>query len=68
VPETYQLSHNGRDDTNGTVIIAVDPVPEPSTWAMLILSFAGVGIMAYCRNGRPPSGRFEPGSPPALFQ
>jgi hypothetical protein len=27
----------------------VTPVPEPSTWAMLILGFAGVGFMAYRR-------------------
>jgi hypothetical protein len=25
------------------------PVPEPSTWAMMIFGFAGVGFMAYCR-------------------
>jgi len=25
------------------------PVPEPSTWAMVLLSFAGVGFMAYRR-------------------
>jgi hypothetical protein len=25
------------------------PVPEPSTWAMMILGFAGVGFMAYRR-------------------
>ncbi len=27
-------------------------VPEPSTWAMLILGFAGVGFMAYRRKGQ----------------
>ena len=27
----------------------VTPVPEPATWAMLILGFAGVGFMAYRR-------------------
>jgi PEP-CTERM motif len=52
-PESYQISNNGRDNTSGAVVIAVDPVPEPSTWAMLILGFAGIGIMAYRRNGRP---------------
>jgi hypothetical protein len=30
----------------------VSAVPEPSTWAMLILGFAGVGLMAYRRRGR----------------
>ncbi len=28
---------------------AVGAVPEPSTWAMMILGFAGVGFMAYRR-------------------
>jgi hypothetical protein len=27
-------------------------VPEPSTWAMLILGFAGVGFLAYRRKGQ----------------
>jgi hypothetical protein len=32
---------------------AVTPgVPEPSTWAMMILGFAGVGFMAYRRRGQ----------------
>jgi hypothetical protein len=28
-------------------------VPEPSTWAMMILGFAGIGFMAYRRKSRP---------------
>jgi len=32
---------------------SVSAVPEPSTWAMLILGFAGVGLMAYRRKSRP---------------
>ncbi len=31
------------------------PVPEPSTWAMMILGFAGVGFMAYRRNRQSPA-------------
>jgi hypothetical protein len=31
---------------------AVAAVPEPSTWAMLILGFAGVGFMAYRRKNQ----------------
>jgi hypothetical protein len=27
------------------------PVPEASTWAMMILGFLGVGLLAYRRNG-----------------
>ncbi len=29
------------------------PVPEPSTWAMMILGFAGIGFMAYRRKAKP---------------
>jgi hypothetical protein len=28
-------------------------VPEPSTWAMMILGFAGIGFMAYRRKLKP---------------
>jgi hypothetical protein len=28
-------------------------VPEASTWAMMILGFAGVGFMAYRRKSKP---------------
>jgi hypothetical protein len=31
---------------------SIAPVPEPSTWAMMILGFAGVGFMAYRRKSR----------------
>jgi hypothetical protein len=34
----------------GTITAAV---PEPSTWAMMILGFAGVGFMAYRRKSKP---------------
>ena len=30
--------------------VAVATVPEPSTWAMMILGFAGIGFMAYRRS------------------
>lgn len=33
----------------GVVVDPVAGVPEPSTWAMMILGFGGVGIMAYRR-------------------
>jgi hypothetical protein len=38
------------DVTTGAVASAV---PEPSTWAMMILGFAGVGFMAYRRKSTP---------------
>jgi hypothetical protein len=31
------------------VVGSVAPVPEPGTWAMLILGFSGIGFMAYRR-------------------
>jgi hypothetical protein len=31
----------------------VTPVPEPSTWAMMLLGFAGLGFMAYRRKAKP---------------
>ena len=35
-----------------TSITAVTAVPEPSTWAMMILGFAGIGFMAYRRKAK----------------
>jgi hypothetical protein len=37
---------------NGTFAVTA-AVPEPSTWAMMILGFAGVGFMAYRRKSKP---------------
>jgi hypothetical protein len=36
----------------GEPVAAVGAVPEPSTWAMMILGFAGVGFMTYRRQRR----------------
>jgi PEP-CTERM motif len=38
--------------TESPITIAVAAVPEPSTWAMMILGFAGVGFMAYRRKSK----------------
>ena len=35
-------------------ITAVQAVPEPSTWAMMILGFCGLGVVAYRRRHRAP--------------
>ena len=37
----------------GDVTIQVNAIPETSTWAMLILGFAGIGFMAYRRKSQP---------------
>jgi hypothetical protein len=42
----------GLDDVS-VVQTSVGSVPEPSTWAMMILGFAGVGFMAYRRKSKP---------------
>ena len=34
---------------------SVAAVPEPSTWAMMLLGFAGVGFMAYRRKQNGPA-------------
>ena len=34
-------------------VFVVTFVPEPSTWAMMILGFAGIGFMAYRRKSKP---------------
>jgi hypothetical protein len=38
-----------RDISRNSALVT--GVPEPSTWAMMILGFMGVGFMAYRRNG-----------------
>jgi hypothetical protein len=51
------VSFGGTDGwvgiNNIEVNAAVAPVPEPSTWAMMILGFAGIGFMAYRRKSKP---------------
>jgi hypothetical protein len=38
---------------SGNVSQIAGAVPEASTWAMMILGFAGVGFMAYRRKSKP---------------
>ena len=42
------------DHLNGTFAIN-SAVPEPSTWAMMVLGFAGLGFMAYRRRNQSPA-------------
>jgi hypothetical protein len=39
----------GTSGYGGNLSVSVSAVPESSTWAMMILGFAGVGFMAYRR-------------------
>jgi hypothetical protein len=43
-------SYDANTNFNGTYSISA--VPEPSTWAMMILGFAGVGFMTYRRRNQ----------------
>jgi hypothetical protein len=47
----------GPADQQGALLdnVVVTAVPEPSTWAMMILGFFGVGFMAYRRKQSGPS-------------
>jgi hypothetical protein len=44
------LSLSNYGSLSGTITAAV---PEPSTWAMMLLGFAGVGFVAYRRKSKP---------------
>lgn len=46
-------SHIFAAETSAPFGIQVTAVPEPSTWAMLLLGFAGVGVVAYRRKSKP---------------
>ena len=51
--ETYCFgsgSCNGNDFTSKGTVAITAAVPEPSTWAMMLLGFAGVGFMGYRRS------------------
>jgi hypothetical protein len=65
---TADLNHTGRltiDDltpggsltfgsgTDYSSTAGIGAVPEPSTWGMMILGFAGIGFMAYRRKSKP---------------
>jgi hypothetical protein len=45
-------SNDGPDSFLAVLAHGAPGVPEPSTWAMLILGFAGIGFMAYRRKSQ----------------
>jgi len=51
---TSFFDSNDSANLTGTFsnITTIAPVPEPSTWAMMILGFCGVGFMAYRRRSQ----------------
>jgi hypothetical protein len=48
-PDSTYTVPLGLNDSGQIVGIYVNAVPEPSTWAMMILGFCGLGFMAYRR-------------------
>jgi PEP-CTERM motif len=47
--DTLFTSVTFASDRNSFEITNISAVPEPSTWAMMILGFLGVGFMGYRR-------------------
>jgi PEP-CTERM motif len=48
----FTFTPYNQPTTNGVVSATVAAVPEPSTWAMMILGFVGVGLLAYRRRSQ----------------
>jgi hypothetical protein len=49
VTEFYQISSNGLSGAANDTIDVSGGVPEPSTWAMLGIGFAGLGYIGFRR-------------------
>jgi Ice-binding-like/PEP-CTERM motif len=47
------LARNGAVTLDTNAVTIPPAIPEPSTWAMMILGFAGLGFMAYRRKAKP---------------
>ena len=43
---------SGQTGNTGPVDAGIPAIPEPSTWAMLLIGFTGVGLLAYRRKGQ----------------
>jgi hypothetical protein len=48
-PGTYEWTWGSGANQNFTLVIGAAAVPEPSTWAMMLLGFAGLGYAAVRR-------------------
>ena len=56
---SFSFSDSSRSQGSiGLDSVSVAAVPEPSTWAMIMLGFAGIGFMAYRRKGNTPALRW----------
>jgi hypothetical protein len=61
-PETVDLTYTFDAATtfqlvwaNGDYYPVTEAVPEPATWAMLLIGFAGIGFAGYCKCRHQPS-------------
>jgi hypothetical protein len=61
-PMTLEISSGSGEigyagDPNGPIayelVANISPIPETSTWAMMLLGFASIGFMAYRRKSKP---------------
>ena len=52
-PELLTGTFELTDGNGHTATLTVSAVPEPSTWAMMILGFTGIGFIAYRRKSKP---------------
>jgi hypothetical protein len=48
-----QLTFTGSGEFTGTMTPITTDVPEPSTWEMMLLGFAGLGFIAFRRKSKP---------------
>jgi PEP-CTERM motif len=51
--ETISIEDITGGIDHGSYNLTIAAVPEPSTWLMMILGFAGLGFMAYRRKSKP---------------
>jgi hypothetical protein len=51
-PGTYEWMWGSGANQNFTLVIGAAAIAEPSTWAMMLLGFAGLGFMGYQSAGR----------------
>jgi len=45
-------SSQGNMSVGGTVSTSPSPIPEPATWAMLVIGFMGLGYAAFRRSAK----------------
>jgi PEP-CTERM motif len=47
---SFENKENGEEEDGTVAVSSVTAVPEPSTWAILVVGFAGLGFVAYRRS------------------